>query len=85
MIAEFDFNPTWATTPANATMLLLDLPLVCDAFADGVLGHFRLVGSDGVCHVQGTLGVLGIGGMQVDETDVIASQPITIGGFQIGM
>lgn len=57
-----------------------------DAAADnpGVVGHFRLKTSGGVCKLQGTVTQTGGGGdLTLDNTNVAQNQQVTITSFSI--
>ena len=60
---------TWEDTSADNT---------------GTAGHFRLKGSDGTCHMQGTVTASGDGGdMQVDNASFTTGQNFTITTFTL--
>lgn len=54
------------------------------ADAAGVIGHYRILDSGGVCHIQGPVSLTGQGGeLTVDNTNVNANQDILINSFAI--
>jgi len=61
---------TWEDTSANAS---------------GTAGHFRLYASDGTtCDMQGTVTATGGGGdMEINNTSIVAGQPVTVTQFTL--
>lgn len=80
LLAVFTLAADWASAPTAGTVTLTGLPVIVDASAPGVIGHYRITNAAGtVCHEQGTVTATGEGGdLTVDNVNVVAGQSVMI-------
>lgn len=80
LITEISAVPNWLKDAAGGVKEMRDDIYVSNySMEPGVIGHFRVLGLDGLCHMQGTCSLPGGGGdMILSNTNVMPDQELRV-------
>ena len=85
LLVDFTLAADRASAASGGAKAFSNLPVSTNAAAAGVAAHFRIADASGAtCHYQGSVTVTGGGGdMTLDNTNIAASQSVSITSFTI--